>query len=387
MLPPVEDIIGKESNGVPEKSDQVTLDDLRDSTEVKESLIGRVGIESDRKTILVTGGAGYIGSHLVRKALRRDYNVRVLDNFTYGRHGLEDVWDHPNLEIIEGDIANIRDVVQGVKGVDSVIALAAIVGDPACGINAEETLNMNYESTKIITEACDFYGVDRLVFASSCSVYGAKGDGYITEESALNPVSLYARTRILSEDIIFDRCGDVVPVVLRLATAFGLSHRMRFDLVVNTLTVRGIADGSFQIFGGDQWRPFVHCQDAADAFLMAAVAPEEQVGHEVFNVGSNSMNYQIQEVGEVVNEELESADMETIDSVEDERNYRVKFDKIMDRTDWRPSYDLRSGIQEMADAIRSDPSLQDYQQPIYSNVQILEDRIDPETVEAKRVVG
>ena len=203
--------------------------------------------------VLVTGGFGYIGTHLVEMLLEAGYRVRVLDNFTYGRQGLEAIGDHPNLEVIEGDIANIRDVVRSVKHVDTVIALAAIVGDPACGIDAEATLNLNYEATKILVETADFYGVKRFVFASSCSVYGASGDEFLTEESSLNPVSLYARTRIMSEEILLERCGNMKPVIFRLSTVFGYSPRMRYDLVINTITARGVVDGKFQIFDCE-WR-------------------------------------------------------------------------------------------------------------------------------------
>jgi FlaA1/EpsC-like NDP-sugar epimerase len=150
-----------------------------------------------RRRVLVTGGAGYIGSHLVRMLLERGYHVRILDRFDYGQVGIEGLV-HPNFEIIQGDICNSRDVSRAVRTVDGVIALAAIVGDPACNLDPEETVNLNYAATKILAETCNFYGVRRLVFASSCSVYGASDRGLLTERSRLNPVSLYARTRVLS---------------------------------------------------------------------------------------------------------------------------------------------------------------------------------------------
>src|SRR5206468_4543200 len=143
----------------------------------------------------------------------------------------------------------------------------------------------------------NFYGVRRLVFASSCSVYGASSHGMLTERSRLNPVSLYARTRVLSENILFDRRGDVEPVVVRLATVFGLSPRMRFDLVVNTLTVRAVVDERISIFGGSQWRPNVHCRDAARAFILALEARAGAVAGEIFNVGGDALNHRISDLG------------------------------------------------------------------------------------------
>src|SRR5216110_3646785 len=207
--------------------------------------------------------------------------------------GISAIRSHPRLEIVAGDICNLRDVSRAMRDVEGVIGLAAIVGDPACNLDPEETVNLNYASTKILAETCNFYGVRRLVFASSCSVYGASTQGLLTERSRLHPVSLYARTRVLSENIMFDRRGEVEPVALRLATVFGLSPRMRFDLVVNTLTVRAVVDGKIAIFGGNQWRPNVHCRDAARAFIRALEAPAGLVAGEVFNVGGDDLNHTI----------------------------------------------------------------------------------------------
>ena len=240
-----------------------------------------------RQTVLVTGGAGYVGSWLVRKLLDRDYRVRVLDSFLYGGHGLAEIAGHPRLEIIEGDIRHLGSVARAVKGVDGVIALAALVGDAACDLDPEETEAINYESVRLLADACRRQGVPRFVFASSCSVYGANSDLVLNEGSWLNPVSLYARTRIQSEEMLLKHSESLGVVILRLATVFGLSPRMRFDLIVNTLTMHAIHKGAMQVFGGNQWRPNLHVQDAADAFILGLEAPAEKVEKGVFNVGSN----------------------------------------------------------------------------------------------------
>ena len=356
----------------------VTLNDLVDSAEVKRTLLSRVHRPHDQPLVLVTGGAGYIGSHVVKKLLDRGCSVRVLDNFTYGEGGLAALRGHGDLDVVHGDISSIRDVVAAIKDVDSVIALAALVGDPACGLNAEETLNLNYEATKVLVEAANFYGIRRLVFASSCSVYGAADNELLHEGSSLNPVSLYARTRIMSEDVLFARCGDVEPVVLRLSTVFGLSPRMRFDLVVNTLTIRALVNRRIQVFGGDQWRPFVHCKDAAEAFTMAALAPSEAVKGQVFNVGGSDMNYTISQVGEIVAREVGDVEVVTVDDVEDRRNYRVDFSKIETVLGFQRSYDLGAGIREMIEGVRADQRLRDFENPAYSNVRWLKDRFEQE---------
>jgi nucleoside-diphosphate-sugar epimerase len=325
------------------------------------------------RRVLVTGGAGFIGSHLTRMLLDRGYHVRLLDRFDYGRAGIEGL-RHPNLQIIQGDICNSRDVSRAVKNVDGVIALAAIVGDPACNLDPEETINLNYTATKILAETCNLYGVRRLVFASSCSVYGASGQDMLTEESRLNPVSLYARTRVLSENILFDRHGDVEPVVVRLATVFGLSPRMRFDLVVNTLTVRAVTEQRITIFGGNQWRPNVHCRDAARAFILALEAPAALVAGQIFNLGGDKLNHRISELGELVAPIVGGGTtVEISGDVADPRDYRVSFAKIRRVLGFEPLYTVADGVREVVAAVRAHPALRHWRDPIYHNVQALKE--------------
>jgi nucleoside-diphosphate-sugar epimerase len=345
-----------------------TADDLlnRPNGAVKSNGNGK----HELRRVLVTGGAGFIGSHLTRMLLEAGYHVRILDRFDYGRSGIEGLM-HPRLEVHQGDICSSRDVSRAVRDVDGVLALAAIVGDPACNLDPEETINLNYTSTKILAETCNFYGVQRLVFASSCSVYGASENDLLTERSRLNPVSLYARTRVLSENIIFDRRGDVEPVVLRLATVFGLSPRMRFDLVVNTLTARAVVDKRIAVFGGNQWRPNVHCRDVARAFMMALEAPADAVAGEIFNVGGNLQNHRISELADMVAEIVGEVTVEHQSEVPDPRNYRVDFSKIRTVLGFEPHYSVARGIREVAAAVRANPGLQHHQSPVYHNVQAL----------------
>src|SRR5438094_424483 len=278
---------------------------------------------------------------------------------------------HPRLEVIPGDICSSRDVSRALRDVHGVLALAAIVGDPACNLDPEETINLNYTATKVLAEACNFYRVRRLVFASSCSVYGASSHGVLTEQSSLKPVSLYARTRVLSENILFDRAGEVQPVVLRLSTVFGLSPRMRFDLVVNTLTVRAVVDRKIAIFGGNQWRPNVHCRDAARAFIAALEAPAERVAGEIFNVGGDALNHRIAALGDMVADIVRGAEVVHQKDAPDPRDYRVSFEKIRRVLGFEPEFTVAAGIREVAAAVRSQPALRDYQNPVYHNVEAL----------------
>ena len=325
---------------------------------------------SEQAPVLVTGGAGYVGSHVVRKLLAQGRRVRVLDSFMYGSHGLAAVRRHPNLELLEGDIRHMDTLTRAVKGVDRVIALAAIVGDQACDLDPDETGTINLEATKLLAEVCQRAKVRRVVFASSCSVYGANSNLTLNEGSWLNPVSLYARTRIRSEAELLRRSGDLSVAILRLATVFGLSARMRLDLVVNTFTAHAYFNRQVRVFGGAQWRPNLHCQDAADAFIAAADAPDEAVRGEIFNVGDNGANHTIREVADIVGRVVPDVKVEIIEASPDQRDYRVSFDKIRHVLGFRTRFTVEDGVREMALSLAAG-EIKDPDHDRYSNLRSL----------------
>lgn len=323
--------------------------------------------------VLVVGGAGYLGSVLCRRLLHKGYFVRTLDNCTYNGHGLKDLINHSQFEFIKGDMRNIQTLVDAVKGVDAVIHLAAIVGDPASALDPEETIEINYFGTKLLAEICKFSQINRFIFASTCSVYGASEDPQvkITETSKLNPVSLYAEMKVKSETALFEISDENFnPTILRMATLFGLSPRMRFDLVVNILSAKAFFDKEITIFGGNQWRPLAHVQDAADAYIKCLEAPLEQVKGTIFNVGSNNQNYQIIEIGEIIKNVFPDANLMIDEKNVDERNYNVSFDKIKKSLNYDTSITIEEAAKNMKKAFVKG-WYKNYHDKEYSNVKYL----------------
>jgi len=336
---------------------------------VEQRLLSAPSVDGEIRDVLVIGGAGYIGSALVERLLQLGYRVGVLDLLLYGDAPIADFYEHPRFELIEGDFRHIDTVVRASQGRDAVVHLGAIVGDPACSICEDLAIEINVEATRTIAEIGKGFGVKRLVFASTCSVYGAS-DEILDERSALNPISLYARTKLASEKVLLRLANTTfAPTILRFGTIYGLSGRPRFDLVVNLLTAKAIQDGEAAIFGGKQWRPLVHVRDAAEAIVLALRAPFQNVRGQIFNVGSNEQNYQIADVGLIIKEMVPASRVVNRPD-EDNRNYRVRFDKIHNVLGFRPQYTVREGVCEIIEAFATG-KITDYRASAYSNYTFL----------------
>lgn len=336
-------------------------------------------VPQPEKTILVIGGAGYIGSGLLPRLLGRGYKVRLLDVLMFGKEPIASVLHHPNLELIQADFRQVDKVVEAMRGVDTVVHLGGLVGDPACALDENLTIEINLVATRTIAEIAKGMGVKRFVFASTCSVYGAS-DMVLNERSGLNPVSLYARSKIASEEVLHRLQSDSFSVViLRFGTIYGLSGRTRFDLVVNLLTAKAVVDKKITVFGGDQWRPFVHVDDAALAVMMAVEAPKERVHNETFNVGGNDGNMTLGQVGELIKSLV--PDAELIDSGRDgdRRNYRVDFSKIRLVLGFEPQWTVEKGVRQVIEALQSG-KVHDYRNALYSNVKFLTEETSSDTV-------
>jgi nucleoside-diphosphate-sugar epimerase len=325
---------------------------------------------NDPATVLVVGGAGYVGSIVVRRLLDSGCKVRVLDRLVYGYAAIEDILHHPDFQLIVGDCRNIQTVVRAVKGTSTIIDLAAIVGDPACEEDRQTALETNYAATRMLIEVAKGFRIRRFIFASSCSVYGAT-DTLADEESSVHPISLYAQTKVDSEQALLHARNEFFnPTILRFATVFGFSHRPRFDLVVNLLTAKAHQEGAITIFNGTQWRPFIHVRDAAAAVVHVMNAPLGLVSGQVFNVGSPDLNYTLTEVADKIRREFPDTRVEHVEN-NDRRNYRVSFSKIRSQLNFDCAISLEDGIRELKQAFE-ERKVVDYRDICYDNKKFLE---------------
>jgi len=320
--------------------------------------------------ILVIGGAGYIGSVMVRKMLQKGYRVRILDSLLYGDKSLTELYSDPKFELLVGDFRHVETMVHSAKGVDAIVHLGGIVGDSACQLDPEFSIEVNSIATKMIKNVCAGFGIKRFLFASTCSVYGANDDT-LHENSELNPLSIYARSKVYSEKALLESNGNLSPTIFRLATVFGWSYRPRFDLVINLLTAKASMGEDITIFGGNQWRPFVHVEDVAKAFIKCLESPIEKVDHQIFNLGDDSLNCQISEIGKTISALLPGSKIDHRKDITDQRNYRVSFDKIKNTLDFRCGKTIQDGVIEIRDAIK-DQKIGDYRDALLSNYLWLE---------------
>jgi dTDP-4-amino-4,6-dideoxygalactose transaminase/nucleoside-diphosphate-sugar epimerase len=309
------------------------------------------------KRVLVTGGAGYLGSVLVPTLLDEGYQVDVFDRMLFGPETLASVSEHPRLNLIQGDLTRLAEQNGFLEGVDTVIHLGGLSNDPSCDLKPELTQRVNFDATTELARRAARVGVRRFLFASSCSVYGSNPSPIVDEGSELHPVSLYAQKKAEAEHALMAMpSSGMVISALRMATLYGLSPRMRFDLAINLMVMNGVVRRSIYVLGGgQQWRPFLHVSDASQAFLTAIEAPSDVIDREVFNVGADEHNFKIGDLAWAVRDALPHLDIavQTVPDDADKRSYRVGFRKITSRLGYRPRADVTESILEISRAIQA----------------------------------
>jgi nucleoside-diphosphate-sugar epimerase len=320
--------------------------------------------------ILVTGGAGYLGSVLSQALIEEGHDVRVLDNLMYGGRPLLSMFGHPRFDLLIGDVRDSSIVERAVEHVDAVVHLAAIVGDPACAHDPEAARAINELGSLQLIRTAQASGVSRFVFASTCSNYGRMSDTstLATEEHELRPLSVYAETKVAVElELLGEGAGTTAGTVLRFATLFGASPRMRFDLTVNQFVMEMLLHRRLVVYGERFWRPYVHVRDAARAVATVLSAPVDRVRSQVFNVGSTDENYRKVDLIDIISRRVRGAAVEFVSVADDPRDYKVSFERIRSILGFTPARSVSDGIDEVAHLIESGV-LGNVNDPAFSNL-------------------
>jgi nucleoside-diphosphate-sugar epimerase len=325
----------------------------------------------EKKSILVTGGAGYVGSGLLRELLSEGCYVTCVDNLMFGGESLLDILHNKNFTFIKCDLNDHEklDIIFDKNNFDFVIHLAAIVGDPACKLYSDLAFKTNWTSSKWLIEKSRSAGVSKFLFASTCSNYGKMDDpeAFVDENSKLAPVSLYAELKVKFENYMLneiEKFEGFSPTSLRFSTVYGLSSRMRFDLTVNEFTKDLALGKELLIFGEQFWRPYCHVKDFSNAFITILKAPKEKVAYNVFNVGDTSENYTKKMLINEIQKVLPQSKIKYVKKNDDPRDYRVNCDKIKNELGFKISMKVPDGILEIKhlieDKLIKDPEDQKY---------------------------
>lgn len=321
--------------------------------------------------VLVTGGAGYVGSTVIRHLLDCGYYVTAVDRLMFGGESLLAFWHHPFFKFHQLDLRDHNKVkkILHEETYDIVIHLAAIVGDPACSREPVLARETNWDASVNLVNECVNAGVERFVFASTCSNYGKmkNANDFVNELSPLAPLSLYAETKVDFEKYILSpEFGNKAfcPTVLRFSTVYGVAPRMRFDLTVNEFVKDLVLGRELKIFGEQFWRPYCHVVDFAMAFERVIKSPKNQVNREVFNVGDTSENYTKAMLWNIIKESIPGSKVEFIKKNDDPRDYRVNCDKIKRVLGFNITMKVPDGVNEIRDVVKSgiilDPNSKKY---------------------------
>ncbi len=319
--------------------------------------------------VLVTGHKGYIGTVMVPMLLAEGFEVKGYDSDLFRAcsfgGGIADV---PEI------IKDIRDAeLSDLEGIDAVIHLAGLSNDPLGNLNPELTYEINHKASVKLAGLCKQAGIKRFVFSSSCSNYGAGGDDFLTENSEFNPVTPYGKSKVMVEQDVSKLADDnFSPTFLRNATAYGVSPRLRFDLVLNNLTAWAFTTGKVYIKSdGTPWRPIVHIADISRAFIAVLKAPVEKIHNKAFNVGRIEDNYRIREIADIVKQTVPYCEIEfASDAGPDKRNYRVDCSLIKkELPDFDPQWTARTGAVELLESYRSTGlKLEEFEGPKYQRI-------------------
>ncbi len=334
--------------------------------------------------LLITGDTGYIGTVMLPALQQQGYDVVGLDSDLFDRCEFLPV-PKTGIRHIRKDIRDVS--ARDLEGFDAVFHLAALSNDPLGNLNPGLTYAINHLGSVHLAKMAKQAGVPRFVFSSSCSTYGAAGADAVTESADFNPVTPYGESKVLVErDVQLLADANFTPVFLRNATAYGLSPRLRFDLVLNNLVAHAVATGKILIKSdGTPWRPIVHIEDIIRAFVAAATAPKARVHNQAFNIGRNDENYQVRDIANIVGEVVPNTTVVIAGEGEpDKRSYRVNFDKVTQQLpEFKPVWTARAGAEQLCEAYqRVGIKLDDFEGPRFRRIDTLKAMLADGSVDA-----
>jgi len=324
------------------------------------------------KTVLVTGGAGYVGAILTPLLLREGYRVRVLDLFIYGEQVLESSKNNANLEMIKGDIRDSALLKKSLAGCDAVIHLACISNDPSFELDPSLARTINYDAFIPLVDIAKDSGVSRFIYASSSSVYGVREELNVTEELELKPLTDYSKYKAMCEDELLKRKAPGFTVLtLRPATVCGYSPRLRLDLSVNILTSHAINKGKITVFGGNQLRPNFHVRDCAELYVKCLELPEAKIDGKIFNAGYQNLT--IMRIAELVQEIIgKNVSIETTPT-NDNRSYHISSEKIKKELGYEPRYSIEDAVKELKEAFETGKVKDPLTNSLYYNIKRMQE--------------
>lgn len=324
------------------------------------------------KRVLVTGGAGYVGSVLVPKLLEAGYGVAVLDLFLYGEDVLDAVADDPKLRLVRGDLRHGPSVEAALAGCDAVIHLACISNDPSFELDPALGKSINLDAFRPLVRAAKRAGVRRFIYASSSSVYGIKEGVAVTEDLPLEPLTDYSRFKAACERILDEeRSPGFITLTLRPATVCGFSPRQRLDLVVNILTNHAVNTGRIKVFGGDQLRPNLHIEDMADLYLRCLAAPDEQIDGRIWNAGYE--NHTVRRLAETVREVVGGPIALDVVPTDDNRSYHVSSERIRREFGFVPQHTIAEAVADLDRGFKDGRLPDPMTSPRYYNIRVMQE--------------
>lgn len=312
--------------------------------------------ENNKERVLVTGGAGYVGSVLVPELLKKGYKVTVLDAFWFWNSPEEyvkaiEAENNTNLTVVKGDLRNKADINRALNGAESVIHLACISNDPSSELNPQFTHSVNYDGSINIIDLSKANDIKRFIYASSSSVYGIKEEPNVTEELELQPLTQYSKLKVEIEHYLMHRIDETFKgAVIRPSTVCGYSPRQRLDVVVNILTNFAVNKGKIKVLGGSQLRPNIHIKDMVRAYEFLLEAPLDKINRKIYNAGYE--NLKVMEIASLVKEVVGEVEV-TIEETNDPRSYHVCSDKIKNELGFETKHTVKEAIAELKEAFRS----------------------------------